>query len=120
MATRTINCARLMILLVFIATAFMMTWMRAAQAQEALVKIANFTFDPPELNVKPGTAVTWTNEDDIPHTVAAAEHSFKSRPLDTGEKYTATFSRPGRYTYFCSLHPQMKAAIIVEGAASKP
>jgi plastocyanin len=118
MATRTLNFARLIIFVVFLAIAFLIAWTRAAHAEEAKVKIGNFTFDPPIMKIKAGTAVSWTNEDDIPHTVAAADHSFKSKPLDTGETYSTIFSAPGRYTYFCSLHPHMKAAIIVEGAAS--
>ena len=119
MATRTLNFARLIIFVVFLAIAILMAWTRATHAEEAKVKIGNFTFDPPIVKVKAGMAVTWTNEDDIPHTVAAADNSFKSKPLDTGETYSAMFSTPGRYTYFCSLHPHMKAVIIVEGAASK-
>jgi plastocyanin len=119
MGTRTLNFARLIIFVVFLATAFLMAWTRATHAEEAKVKIGNFTFDPMIMKVKAGMAVSWTNEDDIPHTVAAADHSFKSKPLDTGETYSTTFSTPGRYTYFCSLHPHMKGTIIVEGTASK-
>ncbi len=105
------------VVLSLLAMAFLPPW-AGARAEEVSVKIGNFTFDPPVLKVKAGTVVTWTNEDDIPHTVAAADHSFESKPLDTNEKYSATLSTPGRFTYFCSLHPQMKATIIVEGAAS--
>jgi plastocyanin len=119
MAARMLNFARLIIFVVFLAVALLMARTRAAHAEEAKVKIGNFTFDPPIVKVKAGMAVTWTNEDDIPHTVAAADHSFKSKPLDTGETYSAIFSTPARHTYFCSLHPHMKAAILVEGAASK-
>jgi plastocyanin len=106
------------VVLSLLTSAVLLPWAAAAHAEEAAVKIGNFTFDPPVLKIKAGTVVTWTNEDDIPHTVAAADRSFKSKPLDTGEKYSATFSMPASYTYFCSLHPQMKATIIVEGAAS--
>ena len=102
-----------------LAMALLSSGAGVVHAEEAAVKIGNFTFDPPVLKVKAGTVVTWTNDDDIPHTIAAADRSFKSKPLDTNEKYFATFSTPGRFTYFCSLHPQMKATIIVEGAASR-
>jgi plastocyanin len=117
MAARAIFIARLTIVLAFIVIAFLAAWTRAARAGEAQVKINNFTFDPPVLKVKAGTAVTWINEDDIPHTVAADGRSFKSQPLDTDDKFSFAFTAPGRYTYFCSLHPKMTAAIIVEGAS---
>ena len=116
MATRTIFFTRTIIFLVLVAVAFMVAWATAAHAEEAKVKIDNFTFDPPMLKVKAGTTVTWTNADDIPHTVAATSRTFKSKPLDTDEKYSFTFTVPGSYEYFCSLHPQMKATIVVEDA----
>jgi len=119
MTRRTIVLARMIIFLAFISIAFMAAWTRAAYAEEAQVKIDNFTFNPPALKVKAGTVVTWTNEDDIPHSVVAASRAFKSRALDTDEKYSFAFTTPGSYEYFCSLHPHMKATIIVESATSK-
>jgi amicyanin len=101
------------------AVAFPLLLAAAARAEEAMVKIENFTFDPPVLKVKAGTAVTWTNEDDIPHTVASADRAFKSTALDSGDNYTFTFTAPGSYEYFCSLHPHMTAKIIVEKAISQ-
>jgi plastocyanin len=67
--------------------------------------------------VKVGTTVTWTNHDDIPHTVAAKDRGFKSKVIDTDESYSFTFSTPGEYSYFCSLHPHMVGTIVVEGTA---
>src|SRR6516225_7696203 len=78
-----------------------------ARSVEATVMIDNFTFNPPRLTVKAGTTVTWDNEDDIPHTVAASAKAFKSKALDTGDKFSFTFATPGQYEYFCSLHPHM-------------
>jgi amicyanin len=89
----------------------------AAHAEDPIVKIDNFTFNPPTLKVKAGTTVTWTNEDDIPHTVASATKAFKSKALDTGDSYTFTFTTPGNYDYFCSLHPHMTGTIVVEASA---
>ena len=80
------------------------------------VKIDNFTFSPQRLTVKAGTTVTWINEDDIPHTVASKAKLFKSKALDTGDKFSFTFTTPGAYEYFCSLHPHMTATIVVEAA----
>jgi amicyanin len=87
-----------------------------ARAADAAVKIANFTFGPKELKVKAGTMVTWTNEDDIPHTVTSTTLAFKSAPLDTDQKFSFTFTTPGVYKYFCSLHPHMTGTIVVEAA----
>jgi amicyanin len=90
-----------------------------AYAEDASVTIDNFTFDPPVLTVKAGASVTFTNRDDIPHTVVATNKAFRSRPLDTGDKFSFTFTAPGTYDYFCSLHPHMKAQIVVEPVAGK-
>jgi plastocyanin len=88
-----------------------------ASAEEIAVKIGNFTFGPQELKVKAGTTVTWTNEDDIPHTVVSL-NTFRSKVLDTDGKYSFTFATPGTYTYFCSLHPHMTGTIIVEATSA--
>jgi amicyanin len=82
-------------------------------AEDAQVKIDNFTFDPPTLAIAAGTTVTWINEDDIPHALAATNKAFKSKALDTDDKFSFTFTAPGTYEYFCSLHPHMKATIVV-------
>jgi amicyanin len=87
----------------------------AAGAAELEVKIDNFTFGPQKLTVKAGDTVTWINEDDIPHTVVSTGH-FRSKALDTENKYSFTFTTPGTYEYFCGLHPHMQGSIIVEGA----
>jgi plastocyanin len=85
----------------------------SARADEIEVKIDNFTFAPRTLTVKAGTTVTWINEDDIPHTVVSTGH-FRSKPLDTGDRFTYTFPTAGSFAYFCSLHPHMQASITVE------
>src|SRR4051794_34618977 len=85
-----------------------------AAAPVASVKIANFTFQAPVLTVKPGTTVTWINDDDIPHAVAANNGAFKSKVLDTGDRFTFTFAKAGEYAYFCSIHPHMTGKIIVK------
>jgi amicyanin len=92
----------------------------AAHAQEkpstAEVKIDNFSFSPPTLTVVAGTIVTWTNHDDIPHTVVSTDDpkAFKSKVLDTDEKFSFTFSKPGTYAYFCSIHPKMTGKVVVQ------
>jgi amicyanin len=87
-----------------------------AQNAPVAVGIDNFTFNPQTLTVKAGATVTWTNKDDIPHTVAAVNKEFKSKALDTDDAYTFTFTTPGTYAYFCSLHPHMTGTIVVEAA----
>jgi amicyanin len=85
----------------------------AARAQDIQVAIDNFTFTPPELSVKVGDTVTWTNRDDIPHTVVSAG-KFRSKALDTDNSYSFTFTQAGDYKYFCGLHPHMTGMIKVE------
>jgi plastocyanin len=88
----------------------------ARSAEHAEVTIDNFTFAPKTLTVKAGTTVTWRNEDDIPHTVASSTRVFKSQPLDTDDRFSFTFTEPGSYEYFCSLHARMTGTIVVEPA----
>jgi amicyanin len=78
------------------------------------IKIDNFTFTPATLTVQAGTKVTWTNRDDIPHTIVSSEQKFKSKALDTDDAYSFTFSEPGTYQYFCGLHPKMVGTVVVE------
>ena len=80
----------------------------------AAVQIGNFTFKSPVVTVKPGTMVTWTNGDDIPHTVVSRDGLFKSKVLDTGDHFSFTFAKAGQFGYFCSLHPRMTGTIIVK------
>jgi plastocyanin len=84
-----------------------------ARAEDIKVTIDNFTFAPAELTVKVGTTVTWTNHDDIPHTVVSAG-KFRSKTLDTDDSFSFTFTAAGDYKYFCSLHPHMTGMIKVE------
>jgi amicyanin len=84
-----------------------------ARADEMKVTIDNFTFSPPELKVKVGDTVTWTNHDDIPHTVVSAG-KYRSKTMDTDDHFSFTFTAAGDYKYFCSLHPHMTGMIKVE------
>ena len=79
------------------------------------VKIDNFSFSPATITVPAGTTVRWTNRDDIPHTVVSDDKTtFKSKPLDTDEQFTYTFTKPGTYSYFCSIHPKMTGKVVVQ------
>jgi plastocyanin len=80
------------------------------------VKIDNFSFGPATLTVGVGSTVTWINRDDIPHTVVSTDDpkTFKSKVLDTDEKFSFTFTKAGTFPYFCSIHPKMTGKVIVQ------
>lgn len=84
-----------------------------ALGQTLTVMIDNFTFTPAKLAVKVGDTVTWTNHDDIPHTVVSAG-KFRSKTLDTDDRFSFTFTEAGDYQYFCSIHPHMTGMVKVE------
>ncbi len=88
-----------------------------AQQQAAAttdVKIDNFSFGPGTLTVAAGTMVNWTNRDDIPHNVVSTDGVFKSKVVDTDEKFSYTFAKPGTFPYFCSIHPKMTGKVVVQ------
>jgi plastocyanin len=87
---------------------------KAAPAPPAVVHIGNFTFNQAALTVHPGTTVTWINDDDIPHTVVAQNQAYRSKVLDTGDRFSFTFAKAGQFSYFCSLHPHMTGRVIVK------
>ena len=78
------------------------------------VQVDNFTFGPATLTVPVNSIVTWVNKDDLPHVIASNDGVFKSKALDTDEKFSYTFSKPGTYAYFCSIHPKMVGTIVVK------
>jgi plastocyanin len=78
------------------------------------VKIDNFVFGPQTITVPIGTTVTWTNSDDIPHTAVSTDGVFKSKVMDTDEKFSYTFTKAGTYSYYCSIHPKMTGQVVVK------
>jgi plastocyanin len=80
----------------------------------AAVKIDNFVFGPQTITVPVGTTVTWTNSDDIPHTSVSTDGVFKSKVLDTDEKFSYTFTKAGTYPYYCTIHPKMTGKVVVQ------
>jgi plastocyanin len=83
-------------------------------AANAAVKIDNFVFGPQAITVPVGTTVTWTNSDDIPHTAVSTDGMFKSKVMDTDEKFSYTFTKAGTYPYYCSVHPKMTGQVVVK------
>ena len=87
--------------------------MHAASANGGDVVIDNFSFSPAAASVPVGAVVTWTNRDDVPHNIVSSQHAFKSPVLDTNERFSYTFDKPGTYAYYCSLHPKMTGQVLV-------
>jgi 3',5'-cyclic-AMP phosphodiesterase len=89
-----------------------------AGQQDVEVKIDNFAFTPKTLSVSPGTTVTWTNQDDVPHNIVSTDKKFISTVLDTDQKFSFTFDTPGSFPYFCKIHPMMTGTVQVGRRAS--
>jgi plastocyanin len=84
------------------------------------VTIQNFAFSPAVITVPRGTTVTWVNQDSASHTIISdAQGSvaqgalFTSNSMANGASYSFKFDNPGSYPYHCSIHPTMKATVIV-------
>jgi plastocyanin len=77
------------------------------------VDVANFAFAPAALTVQAGDTVTWTNRDDVSHTVSADNDAFDSGAFGHGMTFQLTAGPPGTYTYFCRIHPFMKGTLTV-------
>jgi plastocyanin len=86
----------------------------ASDAAAYAINIKDFMFTPRNLVIPVGSKVTWTNKDEEPHKVAEVNSLFTSQPLDTDEAFTYQFKTPGRYEYFCTVHPRMTGTITVE------
>jgi plastocyanin len=78
------------------------------------VAIYNYQFGPRELRAKVGSTVAWANYDRVAHDVKAADKSFESGNIPIQGRYFVTFTKPGTVEYFCSVHLEMRARVIVE------
>jgi plastocyanin len=90
---------------------FGQTVVARADDANATVSIDKFLFAPAALTVKSGATVTFENHDSTIHSIVGG--FFRSKPLDTDDKFSFTFDKPGEYTYFCGLHPYMKGKVVV-------
>lgn len=77
------------------------------------VTIRNFAFGPRSVTVKRGATVHWTNRDSEAHTVTSDAGAFNSPVLQPGAGFSFTFTKPGTYSYHCSIHPFMKGTVVV-------
>ena len=86
------------------------------EATEVKIKIADLAFDPPTVTVRAGTKVTWTNQDEVPHTVTSTTKPrvLESAALDTNDSFSHVFKEPGTYKYFCTVHPKMAGTVVVK------
>jgi plastocyanin len=87
---------------------------KAEDANGSEIRVDNFTFAPETITVPVSSTVTWVNKDDIPHVIASNDGVFKSKALDTDQKYSYTFTKPGTYSYYCSIHPKMVGKVVVQ------
>ncbi|HVW45097.1 MAG TPA: cupredoxin family copper-binding protein [Amycolatopsis sp.] len=89
-----------------------------AQAASQAVMMQGYAFSPSTLTVHAGDTVTWTNHDQAPHdvTTTSAPVAIKSQTLSTGQSFSYTFTTAGTYSYYCSIHPDMRAQVIVQPA----
>ncbi len=118
MKQKTIFAGLVAASLLSIGTAFMLYPTRGKaeeiRAQGMEVRVDNFTFSPETLVVPVNSVVTWVNKDDIPHVIASIDGVFKSKALDTDQKFSYTFMKAGTYPYYCRIHPKMVGKIVVQ------
>jgi len=90
-----------------------------AAAAHYSVQMSNYAFAPASLTVKEGDTITWTNQDTAPHTVTTTSgpESLNSPYLSKGQSWSHTFTQPGMYMYYCTVHPDMRAEVIVQAPA---
>ena len=88
---------------------------------------------PRQITVSVNDTITWTNNDTEAHTVTSGNGAgieslmnnkrgtpngvFDSGSFKPGQSWTHTFTKPGTYTYFCTIHPWMDGVVTVQGKA---
>jgi plastocyanin len=87
----------------------------AASGDTARVSVQGMRFGNGKVTVKAGTTVEWVMRDQMPHTVTSDSGAFDSGRLGAGGTFSHTFDKPGTYTYYCQLHPNMRGTVVVEG-----
>lgn len=83
-------------------------------AKTVQVSIKSFKFTPADITVNVGDTVVWTNEDSAPHTVESSEGTLRSDQLSNGDTYSYKFTKAGKYSYICGIHPSMKGSVTVQ------
>jgi amicyanin len=92
-----------------------------AEAATQHVAMENYAYSQSALTIQVGDTVTWTNHDQAPHDVVTTSGpaSLQSPMLAQGESWSFTFTVPGTYSYYCSVHPDMRAQVIVQPAETQ-
>jgi plastocyanin len=89
----------------------------AAPSGEAVlsekVEIVDFAYDPDPTTIQAGGKVIWINRDSAPHTATADDGSFDTGTIEEGKLKSESFKQPGTYTYFCTVHPDMRGTVEV-------
>jgi plastocyanin len=85
----------------------------AASTTHTIV-IADMKFVPETLTVRSGDTVVWVNKDFFPHTATAKDRSFDSLDIATNKSWKYMAAKKGAFRYFCTLHPTMKATLVVK------
>lgn len=85
-----------------------------AAGEAVTVRIYGMRFEPPVLNVKPGTTVTWIQDSRMPHTVTGKTGKLRSDTLNPGQQFSHTFDTEGSYKYACDFHPSMQGSVVVK------
>ena len=86
----------------------------AETSDTAKIVAKDFIFNPTPLTVRAGSTVTWINLDDEPHSVVSDTGAFKSGGMDTNERFSFKFDKPGTYHFTCSIHPRMVGTVVVQ------
>jgi plastocyanin len=86
----------------------------AWSSESTQIGIDNFKFAPTPLTISPGTEVTWTNHDDIPHSIVVNALGVHSKTMDTDATFSYKFDKAGTFFYVCGLHPFMQAKVVVK------
>lgn len=91
----------------------------AAAPSAKSVEAMGYKFSPASLTISVGDTVTWTNHDTAPHNIVVTDgpEKFTSPTLQTGQTFSHTFTKAGTYSYYCAIHPDMKATVTVTGPA---
>ena len=98
-------------------SAWLISAPRVRAAETVTVDISDFTFNPGTVTIQVGDTVTWTNNDAMPHTATSTDDpaTFDGE-MQPGESFSFTFEEEGTFDYFCEIHPQMEATVVVEAA----
>ena len=80
---------------------------------EVFIEAQKYT--PKTLNIQRGVMVTWSNQDEVPHTVTRSDDpdSFNSGQLSPGESFKYTFKTSGHFSYFCTVHDDQHIGYVI-------